>query len=61
MIGKDRETSHPEKWKYVCSNHFRDSETTRKYPNPSLTLTRYDELQAILKRRRSLAKRRAQL
>ena len=50
MISKGRENFHPGKWTYVCSNHFRDGEPSARYPNPSLFLTRHDELQATPKR-----------
>ena len=57
MISKGREKFHPGKWTYVCSNHVRDGELSARYPNPSLFLTRHDELQAKPKKRRSPAKR----
>ena len=60
MISKGRENFHPGKWTYVCSNHFRDGEPTTRYPNPSLFLTRNNELQATLKKRRSPAKRKTE-
>ena len=50
MISKDRKNFHPGKWTYVCSNHFRDGEPTTRYPNPSLFLTRHNELQATPKK-----------
>ena len=59
MISKGRENFHPGKWTYVCSNHFRDGEPSARYPNPSLFLTRHDELQATPKRR-SPAKRKTE-
>ena len=58
MISKGRENFHPGKWEFVCSNHFRDGEPSARYPNPSLFLTRHDELQATPKKRRSPAKRK---
>ena len=56
MISKGREKFHPGKWTYTCSNHVRDGELSARYPNPSLFLTRHDELQAKPKKRRSPAK-----
>ena len=60
MISKGREKFHPGKWTYVCSNHVRDGELSARYPNPSLFLTRHDELQAKPKKRRSPAKRKTE-
>ena len=60
MISKGRENFHSGKWTYICSNHFRDGEPSARYPNPSLFLTRHDELQATTKKRRNPAKHKTE-
>ena len=60
MISNGRENFHPGKWTYVCSTHFRDGKPITRYPNPSMFLTKHDELWATPKKRRSPAKRKTE-
>ena len=50
MISKGRENFHTGKWTYVCSTHFRYGKPITRYPNPSMFLTKHDELWATPKK-----------